>query len=49
MLAAEAVCREEGWTAIGLNVFGPNTRARGLYDSLGYEAVSTSMTKPLTD
>lgn len=48
MLAAEGVCREAGWSALGLNVFGPNTSARGLYDSLGYEVVSTTMLKPLT-
>lgn len=47
MLAAESVCRDEGWTEIGLNVFGPNDRARALYDSLGYLVVTTTMTKPL--
>lgn len=47
MLAAEAVCRREGWSEIGLNVFGSNARARGLYDSLGYRVVTTSMSKPL--
>lgn len=48
MLAAEQVARDAGWTAIGLNVFGSNPRARALYDSLGYEVASTAMTKPLT-
>ena len=47
MLAAERIAREEGWAEIALNVFGPNLRARALYDSLGYEVVSTSMRKPL--
>lgn len=48
MLAAEAICRSEGWTEIGLNVFGPNARARTLYDSLGYLVVNTNMAKRLT-
>lgn len=47
MLAAEEIGRREGWTAIGLNVFGPNARARALYDSLGYDVVATNMLKPL--
>lgn len=47
MLAAEQVCIDEGWTSIGLNVFGPNTRARALYDSLGYGVTNTNMLKPL--
>jgi ribosomal protein S18 acetylase RimI-like enzyme len=47
MLAAEGVAVDAGWTALGLNVFGHNPRARGLYDSLGYEVASTSMVKPL--
>lgn len=48
MLAAEELAREEGWTEIGLNVFGPNHLARTLYDSLGYAVVTTTMSKPLT-
>lgn len=48
MLAAERLCRAAGWTSLGLNVFGHNARARSLYDSLGYDVVSTTMTKPLT-
>lgn len=47
MLAAERVSRDAGWTALGLNVFGHNPRARALYDSLGYAVVATSMAKPL--
>jgi ribosomal protein S18 acetylase RimI-like enzyme len=47
MLAAERVVTEAGMTEIGLNVFGFNDRARGLYDSLGYRVVATQMTKSL--
>ncbi len=48
MLAAEAIGRQEGWSEIGLNVFGPNARARTLYESLGYSVVNINMAKPLT-
>lgn len=48
MLTAEAIGRREGWREIGLNVFGPNTRAQTLYQSLGYLVVNTNMAKPLT-
>jgi ribosomal protein S18 acetylase RimI-like enzyme len=48
MLAAEKIGRQEGWSEIGLNVFGPNTRARTLYESLGYLVVNTNMAKSLT-
>ncbi len=47
MLAAEAIARDEGWSELGLNVFGPNERARRLYESLGYRVVTTAMAKPL--
>jgi GNAT superfamily N-acetyltransferase len=47
MLAAEDLAREEGWSEIGLNVFGPNRRARALYDSLGYGVVTITMSKSL--
>lgn len=47
MIAAEQVARDAGWSGIGLNVFGPNVRARALYDSLGYAVTATSMRKPL--
>jgi GNAT superfamily N-acetyltransferase len=47
MIAAEEICRKEGWNEIGLNVFGPNARARQLYDSLGYLVVNTNMAKAL--
>lgn len=48
MLAAEEVAARAGWTALGLNVFGHNPRARALYDSLGYRVAATTMTKPLS-
>lgn len=48
MFAAEEIALREGWTALGLNVFGHNSRARALYESLGYEIDSMSMTKVLT-
>jgi ribosomal protein S18 acetylase RimI-like enzyme len=47
MLAAEAVARDEGYVAIGLNVFGQNEKARHLYGSLGYRVVATQMSKDL--
>ena len=47
MLAAEDVARDAGAVAIGLNVFGPNTAARRLYDSLGYDVTSQQMLKKL--
>lgn len=47
MLAAEHVARQAGVEAIGLNVFGPNTAARNLYESLGYAVTSQQMLKDL--
>jgi len=47
MEAAEEWTREHGGTRVALNVFGPNLTARSLYDSLGYEALTTSMFKDL--
>ena len=47
MLLAEEVVREHGGTTLGLNVFGFNTAARGLYESLGYETTSMRMLKRL--
>ena len=38
-----AAARERGATAIGLNVFGYNTGAQALYDSLGYRVTATQM------
>jgi ribosomal protein S18 acetylase RimI-like enzyme len=48
MLAAEEFAAAKGATAIRLHVFGDNSVARALYDSLGYEATNISMLKPLT-
>ena len=48
MLLAEDVVREKGGTTLGLNVFGFNAPARGLYESLGYETTSMRMLKNLT-
>jgi ribosomal protein S18 acetylase RimI-like enzyme len=47
MLLAETAVRERGGTELGLNVFGRNATARGLYESLGYEPTSLQMRKPL--
>jgi ribosomal protein S18 acetylase RimI-like enzyme len=48
MTAAEQVVTEAGISEIGLNVFGFNSTARNLYDSLGYRVVATQMTKTLS-
>lgn len=47
MLAAEQIAREAGATAIGLNVFGQNVRARAMYEALGYRLTAAGMTKDL--
>jgi ribosomal protein S18 acetylase RimI-like enzyme len=47
MTAAEAACRDLGASSMGLNVFGSNVAARGLYDGLGYEVTSQQMRKRL--
>jgi len=47
MLLAEREARAHGMTSIGLNVFGQNTVARSLYDSLGYQVTSQQMKKTL--
>jgi ribosomal protein S18 acetylase RimI-like enzyme len=39
--------RQRGATTIGLNVFGYNTGAKELYESLGYGVTATQMTKQL--
>jgi ribosomal protein S18 acetylase RimI-like enzyme len=44
---AHAAAKQRGATAIGLNVFGYNTGAQELYDSLGYRVTSTQMRLPL--
>jgi GNAT superfamily N-acetyltransferase len=47
MLAAESAARDEGYTDLALNVFGFNTVARSLYESMGYQTTSLQMRKPL--
>lgn len=47
MLLGEEYARAQGATTLGLSVFGFNTSARGLYESLGYETTSVKMAKPL--
>jgi ribosomal protein S18 acetylase RimI-like enzyme len=39
--------RSRGMTSLGLNVFGQNTVARGLYESLGYDVTALQMKKPV--
>jgi ribosomal protein S18 acetylase RimI-like enzyme len=45
MVLAEERARELGATDLGLNVFGYNTVARHLYESLGYETMAVQMRK----
>ena len=45
--AAEQEAARHGSKAIGLNVFGPNTVARRLYESSGYEITAINMRKDL--
>jgi len=47
LVAAERETARHGVKAIGLNVFGPNTVARNLYASSGYEVTSLQMHKEL--
>lgn len=47
MTAVEREVVRAGATKIGLNVFGDNTNAVGLYVSLGYEVLAQQMSKPL--
>lgn len=47
MELAEAEARSRGATELGLNVFGHNQVARGLYESMGYVATSIRMNKNL--
>jgi ribosomal protein S18 acetylase RimI-like enzyme len=44
---AERETRRHGVASLGLNVFGSNEIARGLYESAGYEVVSLQMRKTL--
>jgi ribosomal protein S18 acetylase RimI-like enzyme len=43
--AAEREAQRRGAESIGLNVFGGNDAARGLYESSGYEVSATQMRK----
>jgi ribosomal protein S18 acetylase RimI-like enzyme len=45
MLLAEEEARARGVDFVGLNVFGGNEVARGLYQSLGYQEMAVSMVK----
>jgi ribosomal protein S18 acetylase RimI-like enzyme len=47
MLLAEQECRQRGLTSLRLTVFGRNSVARRLYESLGYEITSQNMAKRL--
>jgi ribosomal protein S18 acetylase RimI-like enzyme len=47
MRAAEEFVTSKSGTRLALNVFGPNTVARRLYESLDYEVMSVSMFKDL--
>ncbi len=47
MLAAEQIVAADGASELGLNVFGFNTNAIALYQSLGYATVAMQMNKRL--
>jgi ribosomal protein S18 acetylase RimI-like enzyme len=47
MLAAERELVQRGVNTLGLNVFGTNGAAIGLYEQLGYQIISQQMSKPL--
>jgi ribosomal protein S18 acetylase RimI-like enzyme len=47
MTLAEEAARAHGAVELGLNVFGPNTVARNLYQSMGYETTALQMRKSL--
>ena len=46
--AAEREVVARGGDSVGLNVFGANAAAKGLYVSAGYEVAATLMRKALT-
>ncbi|MDJ0394007.1 GNAT family N-acetyltransferase [Rhodococcus sp. G-MC3] len=48
MLLAEEQARSEGASSLGLNVFGGNAVARGLYASMDYRETSIQMRKDLS-
>lgn len=45
LAAAEALAAREGWTSLGLNVFGDNEAAIALYRRNGYDISSMSLHK----
>jgi len=45
MRAAEECVKSQGGKRLGLNVFGPNTVARSLYESMDYQVMAVSMYK----
>lgn len=47
MKEAEIIAKELGMTKIGLNVFGHNKIARGLYEKMGYEITNITMSKTI--
>lgn len=47
MLAGEEYARARGATAMRLHVFGSNTVARHLYETLGYDVTNVMMSKSL--
>lgn len=47
MVLGEEYARAQGAHTLGLSVFGFNTGARGLYESLGFETTSVRMRKRL--
>jgi len=47
MQLAETYAHARGARTLGLSVFGFNSAARGLYESLGYETTSVKMRKHL--
>ena len=48
MLLAEEEARRRGLPSVALNVFGGNTIARRLYQSLGYEERAIAMSKAIS-
>lgn len=48
MVRGEEYARQHGAKTLGLNVFGSNAVARGLYEALGYQTTQLQMRKPLT-
>lgn len=47
MKEAEIIAKQLGMNKIGLNVFGHNKIARGLYEKMGYEITNITMAKTI--